>query len=138
MPVLDTSFLIDLERGDPDAEAVLERLAADAEPLIVPAQVAIEYLSGIEDRTVGLHMIDSSFLLSEVTREQVLEAARIAREAIGRGEFPGWADVQVAAVAILEATPVVTANPRHFRALGCEATEYRRAPRRRSPKSRDR
>lgn len=125
MPVIDTSFLIDLQRGHPSADEALEKLAALREPMIVTSQVATEYLSGVEERPISLHMIEASFRLSFPTREHVLEAARIAREALDRGEFPGWDDLDTATAAHLEATFVVTANPRHFLALGCRVWDYR-------------
>lgn len=104
------------------------KLVALREPLIVTSQVAIEYLSGVEDRTVGLHMLESGFDLTFPTREHVLEAARLARVALDRGEFPGWDNLDAATAARLEATYVVTANPRHFRALGCATWDYRSEP----------
>lgn len=128
MPVLDTSFFIDLERGLPRAAAALELLAATGEDLIVTSQAATEYLSGVEDRAVALHMLESGFTLSLPSREHILEAARVAREAFDKGVFPGWDDLESATTALLEATYVVTANPKHFVALGVRVWDYRNEP----------
>lgn len=125
MPVLDTSLLIDLQRGEPAAEAALRSLAAERVSLFVPAQVALEYLSGLEEEIVGLHMLQSSYDVVAFAGEHVLEGARLARDARLRGVFPGWPDVQIAALARLEDTYVVTSNPRHFAALGCAVWDPR-------------
>lgn len=118
MPVLDTTFLIDLERRRSPAVQALELLAASGERLLVPAQVAAEFLMGLEDEVAGLHQLESSFAVVPFGRTQLLEAARLARAAIRRGAFPGWADAQVAALAVLEQTFVVSADRAHFEVFG--------------------
>lgn len=125
MPVLDTSFLIDLERKREAARAAFERLLADGAPLLVPAQVAAEYLAGLEDGLAGLHHLEASFAVVPFGRMQLLEAARLARAASDRQAFPGWADAQVAALAALEQTYVVSADRAHFEALGVPCWDYR-------------
>ncbi len=130
MAVLDTSFLIDLERNLETATSALDWLLGHEEPLLVPAQVAIEYLAGIDDPEAALHRINTSFVLVGVDQEQVLVAGRAARRALQAGLRPGWADLQVAALALLEAAVIVTADPGGFERLGCNVWEYRsrRAP----------
>lgn len=130
MPVLDTSFLIDLERRREHALAALERMLRDGEPLLVPAQVAVEYLAGLEDPLAGLYGLEASFAVVPFGRAQLLEAARLARGAMRRGAFPGWGDAQVAALAALERTYVVGADAAHFEALGvpCWDTRTRDGP----------
>ncbi len=118
LPVIDTTFLIMLERGGTVAEKALETLVKHDDRLIVPHQVAIEYLAGLEDPVVGFHMIEASFRTGSLTTEHVLEAAHLARTAFAKGVFPGWADIQIASFARLENTFVVTSNVRHFEALG--------------------
>lgn len=125
MPVLDTSFLIDVERKRKPALAVYEILATRAEPLLVPAQVATEYLVGLDDEVAGLHQLEISFAVVPFGRIQLLEAAKLARAAHRRGAFPGWAYAQVAALAILENTYVVSADSSHFEALGVPCWDHR-------------
>ena len=126
MAVLDSSFLIDLERRTPEAMEALDRLVTEEESLLVAPQAAIEYLSGIEDRATALRVLEESFVMVALERDHVLEAARLARDAFGAGSFPGWADAQIVAAAVLEATFVVTADPKRFRALGVPVWDYRR------------
>lgn len=125
MPVLDASFLIDVERRRPPALQAYERLLEAGERLLVPAQVATEFLAGLEDEVAGLHQLEAAFAVVPFGRTQLLEAARLARFARQRGEFPGWADAQVAALAVLEQTFVVSTNALHFAALGVPCWDYR-------------
>ena len=128
MAVLDSSLLIDLERGQAAASRALRRLVDRSEPLLVPAQVAIEYLCGLEDAVQGLHRLNGSFVVVGVGQEQILEAARLGRRAREAGARPGWADLQVAGLATIEDTFVITADPDGFRRLGCKVWEYRKEP----------
>lgn len=126
MAVLDASFLMDLERGLPSARGALDRLVQAEEPLLVPAQAAIEFLAGVGDQPTALHRLEAAYVVRELDRAGLLEAARLAREAFGRGAFPGWADAQIGALASLEATFVVTADVAAFRRLGSPVWDYRR------------
>lgn len=125
MAVLDTSLLIDLERGQSSARKALDWLLARDEPLLVPAQVAIEYLAGVDDPVQGLHRLNSSFAVVGVGQEQILEASRVGRRALVEGHRPGWGDLQIAALALLEGSLIVTADPASFRKLRCQVWDYR-------------
>lgn len=125
MPVLDASFLIDVERRRERALAAYERLLDDGEPLLIPAQVATEYLAGLEDEVAGLHQLEAAFAVVPFGRIQLIEAARLARAAHRRGAFPGWADAQLAALAVLEQTYVVSADRAHFEAFGVPCWDHR-------------
>lgn len=125
MPVVDTTFLIDLDHGRDPALAAFHVLLEDQADLLVPAQAAIEYLSGFADPVANLRDLERSFHLVEADRQHVLEAAGIAREAIDGGDFPGWPDARIAATAILEGEEILTADPDDFRVFGCEVWDYR-------------
>lgn len=125
MPVLDTTLLVDLQRDRADARRALDVLREREETLVVPAQVATEYLTGHVDPVQGFDRLVASFDLRFIGDRHVLEAARLASHAIARGDFPGWGDVHVAATARLEDTYVVTANPLHLEALEVPTWDYR-------------
>ena len=127
MPVLDTTFLIDLQRGNERARSLLEAMAEAGEDMVVPAQVAVEFLSGVRDPVAALRRLEAAFTLAPADRDHALVAAGLAREARARGAFPGWADVNVAAHARLEATFVLTANAKHYAELGVDHWDYRKA-----------
>lgn len=128
MPVLDASFLIDLERRLPVAQDALRRLVASRETLHVPAQAAIEFLHGQEDQVRALHRLEEAFRLVETNRATIMETAFLTRQARRNGFPPQWEDAQIAAVASLEQTFVVTANPRHFEQLAVPCWDYRNEP----------
>lgn len=125
MPVVDTTFLIDLGHGADPALAAFHTMIEDQRDLLVPSQSAIEYLSGFADPIANLRDLQQSFHLVEHDRNHVLEASRIARQALAEGQFPGWPDARIAAVAILAGEEVLTADPEDFRVLGCEVWDYR-------------
>lgn len=125
MAVLDTSFLIDLAKQEEIADQTLKHLQYRGERLIVPVQVALEYLTGLDDPIEGMRDIESSFQLIPFGKNQALRAARAAREAFAAGAFPGWPDVLIATTALLEQETIITADAGHFRALGCRVWDYR-------------
>lgn len=127
MGVLDTSFLIDLERGMDAARNALDAMVADGEPLLLPAIVASEYIAGRreDERLTTWHALDGSYTVVFPEAKHVIEAARLAWTAQRSGQMPGWSDAQIAAVAMFEGTYVVTGDVRHFQALGCGWWDYR-------------
>lgn len=124
MPVLDTNLLIRLEARDAAAEAALRRI--EHEDLVVPAQVAAEYLVRVADREAELARLHAAFRVQHTTDAHLLAVARLAARAFDEpgGERPRWGDLHVAAAALLEGTFVATTNKRHFARLGVEAWHY--------------
>lgn len=121
MPVLDTNLLIRVARGDAVAEKALDALAD--ERLVVPMQVAIEYLSGVADPVAELVALHASFTVLHTTDAVLLEAAALRARTRDRVR-PRWGDILVAAYAVLDDTYVVTTNKRHYTQLGVDAWNY--------------
>lgn len=126
MPIVDAPFLIDLQHGRDAAFAATERLAERAEPNLLPMQAALEFVAGVEDVPAALRDLEETYDLVPFGDRELMRAAELPRHWLAEGSLPGWADIQVAAVAMLESTVVVTANADHFRALGCPAWNYRK------------
>ncbi len=124
-PVLDTSFLIDLDRRIPSALALMDTLRESGQPLRVPAQAAIEYLTGLDASLPGLGKLTPSFDVVPVTDTHIVQASEAARRMRRAGMMAAWADIQVAALALLDDDVVVTADPKPFRRMGCKILEYR-------------
>lgn len=124
MPVLDTNLLIRLDARDPGAEAALRRL--EGEDLVVPAQVAAEFLAGVTNPEAELARLHASFRVVHSTDVHVLAMARLAARAFTRSASirPRWADLHVGAAALLEGTYVATTNKRHFLQMGVPAWHY--------------
>lgn len=118
MPVLDTTFLISGDRRPTRIEGFLIQLLEAGEPLLVPVQAAIEFAAGKADPAAAYRQVRDAFTLVPCGPEIGLEAARLAREGAARGDFPGWADIQIAATASHEGMAIVTNNPKHFEPFG--------------------
>lgn len=121
MPVLDTNFLIRLKNRDPAALAAFERLQND--DLVVPAMAAAEYLYGVQDAVSELVGLHRAFRVAHTSDAWLLEAYRLA-SAGGRSGRPRWADLFIAAHALLEGTYVVSTNKRDFKELGIACWNY--------------
>lgn len=120
MPVvLDTSFLVDVARGDPGARARVERFAGEGTVLLIPTVVVAEYLAGSRDPEGDLEELHRAGQVVDFDEGDARAAAELAREASARGRFPGWTDLLIAGVARHRGNAsVVTANPRHFAGVG--------------------
>ena len=126
MPVLDTTFLIDLQREPRRTAPLLEALVARDEVLFVPMQAAVEYCAGRKEPAKAFHDLGLSFTLLPFDDEMARHATDLARQALLAGKLPGWADVQIAAAARAHGTFVVTRNARHFRdGLDVPVWDYR-------------
>lgn len=124
MPVLDTSFLVDLERGNPVARAALAELAG--QDLVVPGHVALEMMAGQDQPLATLGLLRASYRVVLAADEQLAVGAAIRNRIRKAGRRPAWGDLYIAAEATLESTYVVTADARDFKAMGCEVWEYRK------------
>lgn len=118
MPVLDATYFIDQVRSPrlagPAVHAVRAYAAARAEPLLVPLHVVVEVAAGAADPAEAWTRIEAGHEVVPLDRAAGFEASRLARDAIARGQLPGWHDVETAAVASLRGMVVVTRNPEHF------------------------
>lgn len=113
--VADTSFLIDLGRGNVGALDLLDRFREDHELVLVPSMVVAEYLAGSKDPDGDLDKLRNATELLPFTIPDAVEAGRLARETFDEGRFPGWMDALIAGFAARGGgLPIVTGNPRHF------------------------
>lgn len=118
MAVLDSSFLIDVERQQKRALALLSELVEAGAPLRVPPASWIEYLSRIDPskRPAAIRQLESSVVFEPLGREMADEAVRIQADLAARGAPLGWHDLQIAAVAAFLREPLIS-NDRGFRVV---------------------
>lgn len=126
MPVLDATFLADLWRAPSRMRRVADVLVADAssrhERIVVPFPAAIEFAYGSMDAPAAFRVLEASYDVVAMDREDAVEAARLGRRVAGRN--PGWHDVEIGAMALRRGMFVATRNVGHFRVLGCKVWDY--------------
>lgn len=121
--ILDTSFLIDVERKDPGALRVLKTLAALPEPLLVPTIVLAQFLVGAKDKEQALERITRHAEIIDLDIADALATSDLARELNRKGIFPGWSDTLIGGSAKARGNiPVVTRNLKGF--SECETITY--------------
>ena len=130
--ILETSFLVDLEReARREAPGAAFRfLEAEAESsLLVTFTIAGELAAGesLAERDVWDELL-SSFRVLESNREVCWRYGELYRAQRRTGEIIGANDLWIAATALAYGVPVVTANVAHFgRVPGLEVVNYRDA-----------
>lgn len=112
MPVLDTSYLIALERDDLGAWLVLERLQETGAPLRIPAAAWVEYLFAMqaEKRARAIQELEAALVFEPFTRELADAASRLQHALRARGAALGWHDLQVAVTALHYNDSLVTTD----------------------------
>ncbi|RAW45799.1 type II toxin-antitoxin system VapC family toxin [Halorubrum sp. 48-1-W] len=129
--ILDSSFLIDLMKGD-DAAIEAAREIEDANvPQKVPTQVVYELYVGVgysENASREVEKIRSvlrSRPVIDLTEDVAKHAGRIDGQLRDEGSRIGQGDVRIAATAIRHDEPVITGNPTDFdRIPDVEVREY--------------
>lgn len=128
--ILDTTFLVDVLRGDESVSERLEAVDATGTPF-VSAVTAMELHEGIrlaESSSAEREAVDG--LLADVNdlpfdRDCGVRAGEINAKMIAAGEPIGEIDVMIAATALVYGYPVVTRNRDHFeRVDGLEVVSY--------------
>lgn len=122
MPVLDTTALIDAQHNVPIAVAALRQLAG--KDLHVPPVVAAEFLTSMTDPGHDLQVLQKAYSIPATDAAWILAAASLRRELHQQVRPFRVPDMWVAAWARLLKTYVVTANARHYRAMGVLAWHY--------------
>lgn len=112
MTVLDTSFLIEVERGTTAAVKLVEELDAQTDILRIPAAAWVEYLATFAPtpRSHAVRRLESSSTLEAFTRDLADEAARLQYELMREGRPLRWHDLQIAATAIRLRETLVTTD----------------------------
>lgn len=125
MPVLDTTFLIDLQRGLPGAKRALASILLEDEPVFVPIQAATELGLRTSDPIETVREVGAAFEIFPCDERIAREAVRIGRAAADAGKFPGWADLQIVATAAYNGMALVTRDRKSVaKALGIRVMDY--------------
>jgi len=131
MKLLDTTFLVDHQRGDEDVAEFLER--QDSNEKLVTSSINLKEIAVgkmmVEEPTPRFDdvLADFGWLTVEPFDEtQALEAARVETELRDSGDYePSLsADILIAGVARDLNAPVVTRNISDFKKIGVDVERY--------------
>lgn len=118
--MLDTTFLVDLVRGDPGARALLEAAEAGSEAVRVPAPALAKFWEALErsrhpPRDIErVHIVLESAASAPFTLAHAARAGRILGRAAREDAPMDPFDAMVAAIAVEEDEALVTRNVRDF------------------------
>ena len=127
--IADTSFLIDVMRGDPGAIAKTERLDGEGIPINLTSVTVFELYAGIglsrksSEEKAAVHSVISSMSVFPMDFESASEAGLIfaARKKRGRPMDPE--DAMIAGIVKLNNETILTRNTGHFSGIEGVRTE---------------
>ena len=118
--MVDTTFLLDLARGDPGARAALEAMERDSEALRVPAPALAKLWEGVERartrprETTALRELLLGVPSAPFEAKHAMLAARLLADAAGAATPLDPFDAMVAAMAVSEDETLLTRNTREL------------------------
>jgi len=129
--IQDTSFIIDLLRGDDDAETLHAVLEHDNRSQKLSSVTVLELYEGIgragtsrESDEQVLAVLDSKSVV-DADETVMRKAGRLSGELISAGERIDREDCIIAATALLNDEPVITRNTDHFERIdGLDVRSY--------------
>jgi tRNA(fMet)-specific endonuclease VapC len=113
--ILDTSFLIDLLRGN--SKAVAKAREIEQKSIVKTTSItAFELVRGARNKRDEKHITEllDGLIVLDFGKKAGLTAGNIARDLNKKGTPIDPEDVMIAAVALLDNEPVLTRNVRHF------------------------
>jgi len=118
--IQDTSFLIDILNGDPDALDTLDLLEREHRPQKVASITSLELYEGVrrsdkpdDEKRAVLRVLDSKHVIP-ADHPVMKRAGELSGDLVAAGERIDREDCVVAATAIGENEPVLTRNESHF------------------------
>jgi predicted nucleic acid-binding protein len=132
MKLLDTTFLVDHQRGKEEVAEFLKEQKTEGEELVTSSinlkEIAVGKMT-VEEPTPSFEEVLSDFgwlTVQAFDEEQALETARIEAELRESGEYDPdlSADILIAGVARSLNCPVVTRNLSDFEQIGVETEDY--------------
>lgn len=120
MVCLDTSFIIDILRGNEEVIKKKQELDESGEMIHVPAPVIVELIGGAHLKGKKQREIEeiknflSTTIVLPLNKESAILAGEIFSSLMGSGEIMGSEDVMIAAISIQNNETLVTRNQKHF------------------------
>ncbi len=123
MVCLDTSFIIDILRGDTKAVALKKELEKNHEFQTIAVPTIIELLRGLHSvhlKTNEKQQIEAfldAMTALPLDKESAIKAGNIEVELIRRGQTMEIGDVMIGAIALHYGEMLVTKNIKHFQRI---------------------
>ncbi|WEL16483.1 MULTISPECIES: type II toxin-antitoxin system VapC family toxin [unclassified Halorhabdus] len=118
--IQDTSFVVDIIRGDEGAFEAVRRMERERIPEKLSAVTVLELYEGVaqsgrpeDERTAVLEVLDSKVVVP-ADQDVMRRAGQISGQLAANGERIDREDCVIAATALLEDEPVLTRNREHF------------------------
>ncbi len=131
MVCLDTSFIIDLLRGDEHAKKVLDELIANADTTSIATPTLMELRTSIALNTRAtqedqlINKIKVSSILLPLDHESAARAGDIEASLILAGETIPPVDIMIGAIALQHNEVLLTRNAKHFKRIpGLDVRTY--------------
>lgn len=129
--IQDTSFIIDLLRGDETAERLLDIIEKEAQPQKVSSVTVLELYEGVARSQMPeskqkriLDILETKHVVS-ADRAVMRKAGKLSDELVNDGKRIEREDCIIAATALLNDEPIITRNTKHFgRVDGLEIRSY--------------
>ena len=129
--IQDTSFIIDLLRGDETAERLLDIIEKEAQPQKVSSVTVLELYEGVARSQMPeskqkriLDILETKHVVS-ADRAVMRKAGKLSGELVNDGKRIEREDCIIAATALLNDEPIITRNTKHFgRVDGLEIRSY--------------
>jgi tRNA(fMet)-specific endonuclease VapC len=129
--IQDTSFIIDLLRGDENAERLLDIIEKEARPQKVSAVTVLELYEGVARSQTPeskqqriLDILDTKYVVG-ADGAVMRRAGKLSGELINDGNRIEREDCVIAATGLLNDEPIVTRNTKHFERIdGLEVRTY--------------
>ena len=125
--ILETSFLIDLMKGRPDAVALAQALDRSGESTYLAAPALFELWVGVgravrrREETEGVESLIASFDVMAMTDADAREAGLLQARLARKGRTMGTVDIMLAGMSKARGQPLVTGD-RNFGAVADEIT----------------
>jgi len=119
MACLETTFLVDLIRGNEEAESIFNNLIEVGSSITIASPSLMEIISGAStnqkrDEKKQIEEILSSITVLPLTKESAILAGEIDSELMIAGEPIGTTDIMIGAIAKHNNETLITRNKKHF------------------------
>ncbi|MEK6878359.1 MAG: PIN domain-containing protein [Nanoarchaeota archaeon] len=120
MVCLETSFIVDLLRGDNEIKLIAQNFDKIHKEIFITTPSIAEivkgaYLSaGLDKEMKKIYELISSFIILNLDKESAILAGKIEAELTKKGEIIDIEDIMIGAIAVKNNETLITRNIKHF------------------------